>query len=1030
MVTNQYGSWPASPVDRPLPPDGLWLRVPVGAKEGDAAASSSSWHRPTPLDPDLPKEVLASFDAAFTFREGSKDRPGLRSPQIGAIHAVLGYWTTQRLTPATVVMPTGTGKTDTMLGLLVAARLPRLLVVVPSDALREQIGTAFDRLGVLHEVKVLQPSAKRPVVGRLFHRFKSTENACKFAEACNVVVATPGALHASSPEVVSEFLSCFSHLFVDEAHHVAASTWTRIRDEFSDRHVVQFTATPFREDGRHLQGTIVYSFPLREAQAQKLFSEIQFTSIVNFEDPDTALATAALRQLRDDLSAGYNHVLMARVRTVARATTIFDLYTKLANDLGVVITYSALSGVKKRAAVDALRSGAARIVVCVDMLGEGFDLPALKIAAVHEPHKSLGVTLQFIGRFARTSTSGAYGTASLFVVRTELESDPRLRRLYAEDPDWNLVLRDVSESAAEAQREISDFESGFGSSPEQVAIQSLMPKMSTVVYQTSASDWDPFAVIDYFGEDCLFTLPIAYNPQVGVAWIVVQRHQQIRWAHLPTVEEVAFELYALYFDTRRRLLYINNSANDGLFEGLARAVVGDGAVRFTGSTVYRVMADIQRLVPTNVGVLDSRSHFRRFSMHVGSDVGESFTEAEAGTKTQTNISGTGYRHGDRVNISASQKGRIWSHATATSLKEWCDWCDGVGTKLLDDTITIEHIIGNFIVPEPLSGRPDGVLLALEWPWELHTQNAESTRLTYQDRIFEAVYCDLVPDTTNTTGPFRFSVANEAWQARYEVDIDVDGNMHYRCLETEDIRVVKPRSELLLSDWLNANGLLLILNDDRVIDGGLLYQPRWERAPFDPADLVPINWTGTNFKVEAQKAAKRPESIQRRAIERLLQDSGNEAWTVVLDDDGSGEIADVVALRIDDEGLLVRLVHCKYSAEKDPGARVEDLYELCGQAQKSVAWRRSDLTPFFKELGKRAQRKHQRTGVDPFEVGDAATLLQLHANAQVVRRRMEVVIVQPGLSRARASTQQLDLLAACQSYLHTTINAPLTVWCSP
>lgn len=42
-------------------------------------------------------------------------------------------------------------------------------------------------------------------------------------------------------------------------------------------------------------------------------------------------------------------------------------------------------------------------MICVDMLGEGFDFPNLKIAAIHEPHKSLASTLQFIGRFARTN---------------------------------------------------------------------------------------------------------------------------------------------------------------------------------------------------------------------------------------------------------------------------------------------------------------------------------------------------------------------------------------------------------------------------------------------------------------------------------------------------------------------------------------------------------------------------------------------------------------------------------------------------
>ncbi|MGY0234007.1 hypothetical protein PT931_19825 [Longispora urticae] len=42
----------------------------------------------------------------------------------------------------------------------------------------------------------------------------------------------------------------------------------------------------------------------------------------------------------------------------------------------------------------------------------------------------------------------------------------------------------------------------------------------------------------------------------------------------------------------------------------------------------------------------------------------------------------------------------------------------------------------------------------------------------------------------------------------------------------------------------------------------------------------------------------------------------------------------------------------------------------------------------------------------------------------------MVIVQPGLSAAAASPQQLDLLASTQAYLNTTIKAPLSVWCSP
>jgi superfamily II DNA or RNA helicase len=48
----------------------------------------------------------------------------------------------------------------------------------------------------------------------------------------------------------------------------------------------------------------------------------------------------------------------------------------------------------KRALLSSVGSGAHRIIVCVNMFGEGFDLPSLKVAALHSVHKSLGVTFR------------------------------------------------------------------------------------------------------------------------------------------------------------------------------------------------------------------------------------------------------------------------------------------------------------------------------------------------------------------------------------------------------------------------------------------------------------------------------------------------------------------------------------------------------------------------------------------------------------------------------------------------------------
>ena len=75
-------------------------------------------------------------------------------------------------TPQLSYFPTGVGKTETMLSLLVAERCHRLMVVVPTDALRTQISEKFLLLGLLKTpcFQVVSERAQYPVVGILNHR--------------------------------------------------------------------------------------------------------------------------------------------------------------------------------------------------------------------------------------------------------------------------------------------------------------------------------------------------------------------------------------------------------------------------------------------------------------------------------------------------------------------------------------------------------------------------------------------------------------------------------------------------------------------------------------------------------------------------------------------------------------------------------------------------------------------------------------------------------------------------------------------
>ncbi|MFF5985471.1 hypothetical protein ACFY78_42285 [Streptomyces olindensis] len=183
-----------------------------------------------------------------------------------------------------------------------------------------------------------------------------------------------------------------------------------------------------------------------------------------------------------------------------------------------------------------------------------------------------------------------------------------------------------------------------------------------------------------------------------MAWYVIERRTPVRWGAPQELEQVVYELIVLYFDTTRRLLYIHGSEKSSTYKDLAEAVLGEDCELINGKRTFRVLARLDRLVPTNVGLKDARDYFTRFSLHVGSDVSQGFTTAQE-HKSQTHIATSGFDDGDSVSISVAHSGRFWSPTTAPSLKAWTDWCDQQGTKLLDSAINLEQLFDGFIIPE-------------------------------------------------------------------------------------------------------------------------------------------------------------------------------------------------------------------------------------------------------------------------------------------------------------------------------------------
>ncbi len=1014
----------------------LILLVPDARKPMDIRDAlergEGRWLRPTPLDPALmgaPEmtarlaAVTMSWNDAFQLREGREASegktavPGLRRPQIGALHAALAH-ATRSTDPATIVMPTGTGKTETMLALNARRQFDRLLVVVPTDALREQIAGKFETFGVLKSQACLSASANYPVVTRLAHIPVSVAEVDQIFDTANVIVTTMHIAGRADSQVQEQMAARAAALFIDEAHHIGARTWSEFRGLFVDRNppipIVQFTATPFREDGRRVDGEFIYTYPLKKAQEEGYFKPIRFEAVFGLDraDADLAIAEKLGEVLGDDLAAGLNHLAMARCNTIERAKHLHRLYTDAYPEHRPVIVHSQQPLRERRLNLAALRRFESRIIVCVDMLGEGFDLPELKIAALHDHHKSMAVTIQFVGRFTRQDPS--LGDATVIANTGIDDVDRSLAKLYAEDADWNALVESLSSTKIEHQVRRAEMFRGFTGDLEDIPLQTLEPKMNAVVYRTSCDSWDPFHAEDLY--DPGFYLGMKVNQHQRVAIFVTRSEEQAGWTTSQHAINVTWDLHVLHWDQASGLLYISSSAK-GPFDSLAEAVCGETARRIKGEDVFRSLHGFKRLILRNLGLTHHQGRGVRYSMYMGVDVADGLDSAKSHSRIKNNVFASGFLDGAPASLGCSAKGKFWSLSPVRDLTDWVDWCHDFGRAVNDPAITTDGVFKSAMRPRQISDRPAVPPVAIHWPESLLTQLEDRIEITFGDKPVLFNECDIELIDNARTGPLRFAVRSDEQFAEFEI-VFADGVARYpqRNGAKTTIKVggkSKTLSESFADDAPQidfGDGSLLIYSHLYALPDGEAIQP------YPPEKIEVWDWSKTNIRAEAQGVDKRMDSVQRLVIEGLLADT--EPFDVIFDDDGKGEIADVVALRITDSVVSVTLFHCKYSSAAKPGARLKDLYEVCGQAQKSARWRDRPNRMLHHMLRREALRR-ERGLSSRIERGSAAMITKLKVSWQDHRFEYDVRIVQPGLSRQAIGEEGLHLLAGVETYLLDT-----------
>jgi superfamily II DNA or RNA helicase len=313
----------------------------------------------------------------------------------------MAHWILADREPTVISIPTGTGKTAVA---LVAPFLDidpprRVLVLAPARHLRLQLVEQFSTYAQLHRLGVLQASVGAPRVIELSGRAADWS----MLEPYDVVVALPNSI--SPAHYVQDQLpprDLFDLIVVDEAHHAPAETWRAVLDHFHAARALLLTATPRRRDGRRIPGSLEYYYPLRRALDEGLYKPIQPVLLPLPKPSDRGASDHAIAARAAELLASSEHrtsVLLVRGGTVARLRELQRAYEAMGVE--VVLLHSALAQAHQAEIVQRLRGGQIRAVGVVGMLGEGFDLPALRLVAYHDKHRSLPATVQLIGRLAR-----------------------------------------------------------------------------------------------------------------------------------------------------------------------------------------------------------------------------------------------------------------------------------------------------------------------------------------------------------------------------------------------------------------------------------------------------------------------------------------------------------------------------------------------------------------------------------------------------------------------------------------------------
>jgi len=877
--------------------------------------------------------------------------PAWRAPQRGALGSLVSYWSLPQQHPAVISIPTGSGKTAIATAAPYLVGAARVLVVVPSRDLRAQLVTDFRTESVLKAIGARQAESTPtviPVTGRVddWESFR----------AADVVVGLPQSVSPAHYESRPP-ADLFDLIIVDEAHHAPAATWREILEHFTPARSVLLTATPQRRDGQRIPGEIIYHYPLRQAITEGLYKPVQ-PLVVDL--PEGATQQGADRRVAEAVVGIFKapehatSALLIRAATTERAYSLARLYADFGVDVTVLTSRGATSA-QRTAIVEKLRSGEISAVAVVGMLGEGFDLPRLRVAAYHDKHKSTAATVQLIGRLARVEDT--YPQDSVIVTPRDLDIFPQLqgvvRQLWAEDADWTRVLPGLIDDDVAEVRADREYAALLEVPPNELSAEAIQPSVMAVLYEVPEKGWAPAFIAGTVPSDLhpgqlLRGRTVYYSavtPGHGSLLVVTTATARPKWHPVPGLDNAEFEIHLVTWrpaaKTEQSGILAVNSRDRNVIKTLLEILDAPDSLRIANPRRLQDAFDsLQRRSVSNVGVRTTylgTDGIASYKMFAGKGVDRGLRDADTGRgalgHAMAQIDGP---TGPYIAGVATGKGKFWE-SRYVKLRVYEQYiADYIDRYWFPPAQPLGRLLPTVSRGGRIDEFPVGPLIAaIELDPALYVQGWFLDELPLAD--VQLRDDPKVAHTGEQLGLAAYSPADErtplwrGWQDRTGSFHDIESAMVRRGFGTA----------VPLADLLEQRPPSIYYSDGQTIIGSTIYAPAAVRRELPSIPEVDIDWDGVDIETETRVNLKEENKLSvGEALERWLRLRPIEfrhRW--ILLNDGRGEIADYLLIEVDTKPVLrvrLELWHAK-AAGGAPSVRVTDLQEVLAQAIKSRRW---------------------------------------------------------------------------------------------